>query len=92
MKTEWQKDIASFKPPEFEKANQKEWIQRRNIQEVTENGETVWESELRFISNDVYEDLMDMKDISEYVIQNVAPMAQYYEGYNAAMILLGQEA
>lgn len=92
MKTEWKKDISSIKPPEFQRANSKEWIQRKNIQNETNiDGSMIWTSELRFISNDVYENLIEMRDVSESVLQSVAPFASYYDGYKAAQILLGDD-
>lgn len=66
MKTEWQKELCSSYPAEFEQLNPDVYIQRRNIiqkQAVEDNsmmrGYSGFECESRYISKDVYEAFME---------------------------------
>lgn len=63
MKTEWQKELCSVLPQEFEQLNPDCYIQRRNIvkREATEEtmGDPGYECDSRFISKDVYEVFME---------------------------------
>lgn len=87
MKTEWQRELLSYLPPEFEQINPTTYIQRRNIQENTEmeNGGYVCES--RFVSEDIKTQIELISD----VVNSTADVDKYKDGYDAAVILLGGE-
>lgn len=65
MKTAWSEEQIGYQPSQFEKVNGNTYIQRRNIRRdtLTENStesEPGWICEARFISDDIYEDFMEV--------------------------------
>lgn len=91
----WVKDFSSVEPREFEKASNDTWIQRRSIKKIEdpESGSIYWVSEIRFISDKEYRNVYDQKQlILETANSLLSSYDLYQQGYDAAMILLGQEA
>lgn len=62
MKTEWTAEQITAEPHDFERVNPTTWIQRRNIQVNPNEEQGGYTCESRFISNDVYEALMETLD------------------------------
>lgn len=89
--TDWVTEYSNSKPQEFQKAGPKTWIQRKGI---TQNYEkTAWTDQMRFLTEVEYEQVKSQKElIKQTVEQMTGDLSKYEEGYNAALILLGEEA
>lgn len=63
MKTKWMEERLGYFPPQFEKVNENTYIQRKNIRKNPETDDGIepgWSCESRFISDDIYEDFMEV--------------------------------
>lgn len=91
MKTQWTKEQGSGQLPErFEKISADTYIQRRNIEEAPEKEGVTdpgWECESRYISEDVYEALMEEYDSPTY--KAVLEQMEIMDEANA-MVMLSQ--
>lgn len=89
MKTQWTKEQGSGQWPErFERVSSDTYIQRRNITEASESEEVTdpgWECESRFISEDVYEALMEEYDSPTY--KTLLEQMEIIEAHNAELML-----
>lgn len=86
--TNWTKEYMGFKPEEFMRLNSKTWMQRRKI---TEESEGSWSCESRKLSNEEYQVVQNQIEDVKRIVADLTDTAKYEEGYNAAMILMGQE-
>lgn len=89
MKTQWTKEQGSGQLPErFEKISADTYIQRRNIEEAPEKEDVTdpgWECESRFISEDVYEALMEEYDSPTY--KTLIEQMELMDDANAQLML-----
>lgn len=83
----WFAEHLGFYPDEFMPLNPNMWIQRRNVQPV-ETGGYVCES--RKLNNEEYSKVKTQIEEVKRIIQDLTDSTKYEEGYNAAMILLGE--
>ena len=77
MKTAWSEERLGYQPSQFEKVNDNTYIQRRNIRrdtltEDSTESEPGWICESRFISDDIYEDFMEVMNspAQEQIVNN----------------------
>ena len=98
MKTAWSEERLGYQPSQFEKVNDNTYIQRRNIRrdtltEDSTESEPGWICEARFISDDIYEDFMEVMNspAQEQIIDNFTTIqnAQAGTDENTITLMLG---
>ena len=98
MKTAWSEERLGYQPSQFEKVNDNTYIQRRNIRrdtltEDSKESEPGWICEARFISDDIYEDFMEVMNspAQEQIINNFATIQNTQAGTdeNTITLMLG---
>lgn len=91
--TKWFNEQLGFYPEEFMRLNPQMWIQRRNIKTLRddEGNITGYTCESRKLTNDDYSEVRTQIEDTKRIIEDLTETAQYKEGYEAAMILLGQQ-
>ncbi len=89
MKTNWQKEMTSEQPLEFEQVNPTTYIQRKNIEENPNEDQGGFICESRFISNDVYEALMEEYDSPAY--KAILDQNETMDEANALLMLAQEE-
>ena len=98
MKTAWSEERIGYQPLQFEKANDDTYIQRRNIRrdvlvEGSTESEPGWICEARFISDDIYEDFMEVMNspAQEQIINNFTTIQNTQAGTdeNTITLMLG---
>ena len=98
MKTMWSEERLGYKPSQFEKVNGNTYIQRRNIRrdvltEDSTESEPGWICEARFISDDIYEDFMEVMNspAQEQIVNNLTTMQKTQDGTdeNTITLMLG---
>lgn len=94
MNNAWFTEQLAFEPIEFSRLNPHMWIQRRKIQLRTrdmDTGTVLYTCESRKLTNEEYEQIQNQIEDVKRIVADLTDTAKYEEGYNAAMILLGQE-
>lgn len=98
MKTVWSEERLGYQPSQFEKVNGNTYIQRRNIHRdtLTEDSmesEPGWVCEARFISDDIYEDFMEVMNspAQEQIVNNFTTIQNKQAGTdeNTITLMLG---
>ena len=98
MKTAWSEERLGYQPSQFEKVNNDTYIQRRNIRrdtltEDSTESEPGWICEARFISDDIYEDFMEVMNspAQEQIVNNFETIqnAQAGTDENTITLMLG---
>lgn len=98
MKTVWSEELLGHQPSQFEKVNDNTYIQRRNIRKDTLPGDSVesepgWICESRFISDDIYEDFMEVMNspAQEQIVNNFTTIQNTQAGTdeNTVTLMLG---
>lgn len=98
MKTVWSEELLGYQPSQFEKVNDNTYIQRRNIRRDTLTGDSVesgsgWVCESRFISDDIYEDFMEVMNspAQEQIVNNFTTIQNTQAGTdeNTITLMLG---
>ena len=98
MKTAWSEERLGYQPSQFEKVNNDTYIQRRNIRRDTLTEDSVesepgWVCEARFISDDIYEDFMEVMNspAQEQIINNFTTIQNTQAGTdeNTITLMLG---
>ena len=98
MKTAWLEERLGYQPSQFEKVNVNTYIQRKNIRrdtltEDSTESEPGWICEARFISDDIYEDFMEVMNspAQEQIINNFETIqnAQAGTDENTITLMLG---
>lgn len=98
MKTAWSVERLGRQPSQFEKLNDNTYIQRKNIRRdtLTEDSmasEPGWICEARFISDDIYEDFMEVMNspAQEQIVNNFTTIqnAQAGTDENTIALMLG---
>lgn len=98
MKTVWLEERLGYQPSQFEKVNDNTYIQRRNIRrdtlrEGSMESEPGWICEARFISDDVYEDFMEVMNspAQEQIVNNFTIIKNAQDGTdeNTITLMLG---
>lgn len=98
MKTVWSEEQLGYQPSQFEKVNDNTYIQRRNIHRdtLTEDSmesEPGWVCEARFISDDIYEDFMEVMNspAQEQIVNNFTTIQNKQAGTdeNTITLMLG---
>lgn len=90
----WFTESMGFYPEEFMRLNPHMWIQRRNVKEQTDDEGNIvgYTCESRKLTNEQYNEVKTQIENVKRIIQDLTDTAKYEEGYNAALILLGEEA
>lgn len=98
MKTAWSEERLGYQPSQFEKVNGNTYIQRRNIRrdvlvEGFTESEPGWICESRFISDDIYEDFMEVMNspAQEQIVNNFTTIQNTQAGTdeNTITLMLG---
>ncbi len=98
MKTMWSEERLGYQPSQFEKVNHNTYIQRRNIHRDTLTGDSTesepgWTCEARFISDDIYEDFMEVMNspAQEQIVTNFTTIQNTQAGTdeNTITLMLG---
>ena len=98
MKTAWSEEQLGYQPSQFEKVNDNTYIQRRNIRrdtltEDSTESEPGWICEARFISDDIYEDFMEVMNspAQEQIVNNFTTIQNKQDGTdeNTITLMLG---
>ena len=98
MKTAWSEERLGYQPSQFEKVNDNTYIQRRNIRrdtltEDSKESEPGWICEARFISDDIYEDFMEVMNspAQEQIVNNFTAIQNKQAGTdeNTITLMLG---
>ena len=98
MKTAWSEERLGYQPSQFEKVNNDTYIQRRNIRrdtltEDSTESEPGWICESRFISDDIYEDFIEVMNspAQEQIINNFTTIQNTQAGTdeNTITLMLG---
>lgn len=98
MKTAWSEERLGYQPSQFEKVNDNTYIQRRNIRRDTltrDSTETEpgWTCEARFISDDIYEDFIEVMNspAQEQIVKNFTTIQNKQDGTdeNTITLMLG---
>ena len=98
MKTAWSEERLGYQPLQFEKVNGNTYIQRRNIRrgvlvEGSTESEPGWICEARFISDDIYEDFMEVMNspAQEQIVNNFTAIQNKQAGTdeNTITLMLG---
>jgi hypothetical protein len=80
MKTEWSVEYFNSDPVDFVKANDTTWLQRKNIEPLYDPEDktiiTGYKCESRFISNDIYETLVETVNTSAHLEDEKAQIDQ----------------
>ena len=99
MKSEWRKENCGTKPEQFQQLSDNSWIQRKNIRKAPDTLEGTdggYNCESRYISNDVYEAIIEERDslVMQAVVegQNVSDEAVAQTLLNQMEIMATQEA
>lgn len=82
MKTKWEEETCSSLPEQFEQLNTDTWIQRKDIHKEGQDG---YKCQVRYISSDVYEKILDSYDSPAY--QATVDQADANDAANAEMLL-----
>lgn len=89
MKTAWSEERLGYQPSQFEKVNDNTYIQRRNIRRDTLRNDLTksdlgWVCESRFISDDIYEDFMEVMNspAQEQIVNNFTTIQNKQAGTN----------
>ena len=95
MKTSWSEERLGYQPSQFEKVNDNTYIQRRNIRrdaltEGSTESEPGWICEARFISDDIYEDFMEVMSspAQEQIVNNFTTIQNKQAGTDENTIIL----
>ena len=95
MKTAWSEERLGYQPSQFEKVNGNTYIQRRNIRrdtltEDSTESEPGWICEARFISDDIYEDFMEVLNspAQEQIVSNFTAIQNTQAGTDENTITL----
>ena len=95
MKTAWSEELIGYKPSQFEKVNDNTYIQRKNIRRDTLTGDSTksepgWICESRFISDDIYEDFMEVLNspAQEQIVSNFTTIQNNQAGTDENTITL----
>lgn len=95
MKTAWSEELIGYKPSQFEKVNDNTYIQRKNIRrdtlmEDSTKSEPGWICESRFISDDIYEDFMEVLNspAQEQIVSNFTTIQNTQAGTDENTITL----
>lgn len=95
MKTAWSEELIGYKPSQFEKVNDNTYIQRKSIRRDTLTGgstksEPGWICESRFISDDIYEDFMEVLNspAQEQIVSNFTTIQNNQAGTDENTITL----
>lgn len=98
MKTEWSEERLGYQPSQFEQVNETTYIQRKNIRrdvltEDSTESEPGWICESRFISDDIYEDFMEVMNspAQEQIVNNFTTIQNTQAGTdeNTITLMLG---
>ena len=98
MKTVWSEERLGYQPSQFEKVNDNTYIQRRNIRRDTLTGDSTesepgWICEARFISDDIYEDFIEVMNspAQEQIVNGFTSIQNKQAGTdeNTITIMLG---
>ena len=98
MKTAWSEERLGYQPSQFEKVNNDTYIQRKNIRrdtltEDSKESEPGWICEARFISDDIYEDFMEVMNspAQEQIVNNFTTIQNTQAGTdeNTVTLMLG---
>lgn len=82
MKTKWEDELCSSLPAQFEQLNADTWLQRKDIHKESQGG---YKCKVRYISSDVYENILDAYDSPAY--QATVDQADANDAANAEMLL-----
>ena len=95
MKTAWSEERLGYQPSQFEKVNDNTYIQRRNIRrdtltEDSKESEPGWICEARSISDDIYEDFMEVMNspAQEQIVNNFTAIQNTQAGTDENTITL----
>ena len=98
MKTAWSEERLGYQPSQFEKVNNNTYIQRKKIRRDTLTEDSIesepgWICEARFISDDIYEDFMEVMNspAQEQIINNFTTIQNTQAGTdeNTITLMLG---
>lgn len=91
---EWHREQTIEKTSEFTRLGPTSVIQRRKFEELPETldgKKQGYTCESRILTNAEYEQVRNQIEDVKRIVADITDTAKYEEGYNAAMILLGQE-
>lgn len=94
--TNWVEEYANTKLPEFQRLNPNMWMQRRNFREYAydsenENTPITYICECRKINNEEYQQVRNQIEDTKRIVNELAGVSKYEDGYKAAQILLGDD-